>query len=104
VLAKAGFDRKWHPARHRAIPPPIGRRRKLSIRSWLDASEQTHPPSNRLITDTHCPRRAAGGASEGPDPERDKVVRWRCVDLRVEIARLLLGGGAREHVGRLWLY
>ncbi len=24
---------------------------------------------------------------EGPDPERDKVVRWRCVDLREEIAR-----------------
>ena len=23
----------------------------------------------------------------GPDPERDKVVRWRCVDLRTEIAR-----------------
>ena len=22
----------------------------------------------------------------GPDPERDKVVRWRCVDLREEIA------------------
>jgi transposase len=23
----------------------------------------------------------------GPDPERDKVARWRCVDLRAEIAR-----------------
>ena len=23
----------------------------------------------------------------GPDPERDQVVRWRCVDLRAEIAR-----------------
>nr|WP_159014514.1 winged helix-turn-helix domain-containing protein [Acidisoma sp. S159] len=23
----------------------------------------------------------------GPDPERDKVVRWRCVDLREEVAR-----------------
>ena len=23
----------------------------------------------------------------GPDPERDKVVRWRCADLRAEIAR-----------------
>jgi transposase len=23
----------------------------------------------------------------GPDPERDKVVRWRCVDLRAEVAR-----------------
>ena len=23
---------------------------------------------------------------EGPDPERNKVVRWRCVDLRAEIA------------------
>ncbi len=26
---------------------------------------------------------------ERPDPERDKVVRWRCVDLREEIARRL---------------
>ena len=26
-------------------------------------------------------------ALAGPDPERDKVVRWRCVDLRAEIAR-----------------
>ncbi len=24
---------------------------------------------------------------DGPDPERDKVVRWRCADLREEIAR-----------------
>src|SRR5215204_3983757 len=23
----------------------------------------------------------------GPDPARDKVVRWRCVDLRAEVAR-----------------
>jgi hypothetical protein len=23
---------------------------------------------------------------EGPDPERNKVVRWRCADLRAEIA------------------
>jgi transposase len=24
---------------------------------------------------------------KGPDPEKDKVVRWRCLDLRGEIAR-----------------
>ena len=26
-------------------------------------------------------------AVKGPDPERDRVVRWRCVDLRDEVAR-----------------
>ena len=24
---------------------------------------------------------------QGPDPDNDKVVRWRCVDLRNEVAR-----------------
>lgn len=26
-------------------------------------------------------------AIKGPDPEKDQVVRWRCVDLRREVAR-----------------
>jgi transposase len=26
-------------------------------------------------------------AVKGPDPEKDKVVRWRCLDLREEMAR-----------------
>ncbi len=39
----------------------------------------------------------------GPDPERDRVVRWRCVDLRAEIARRF---GVEVHQGTVsgWLH
>lgn len=39
----------------------------------------------------------------GPDPERDAVVRWRCVDLRTEIARRF---AVRVHVSTVsaWLH
>jgi transposase len=39
----------------------------------------------------------------GPDPERDKVVRWRCVDLRAEVARRF-GVEARESTTGGWLH
>ena len=39
----------------------------------------------------------------GPDPERDKVVRWRCVDLRAEIARRF-GVEVRESTIGEWLH
>jgi transposase len=39
----------------------------------------------------------------GPDPERDKVVRWRCVDLRVEIARRFSVEVHESTVGK-WLH
>ena len=26
-------------------------------------------------------------AIQGPDPEKDKIIRWRCLDLQAEIAR-----------------
>jgi transposase len=39
----------------------------------------------------------------GPDPERDKVVRWRCVDLRAEIARRF-GVEVRESTVGEWLH
>ena len=38
----------------------------------------------------------------GPDPERDQVVRWRCVDLRAEIARRF-GVEVRESTVGEWL-
>lgn len=38
----------------------------------------------------------------GPDPERDKVVRWRCVDLRDEVARRF-GVEVREGTIGGWL-
>ena len=38
----------------------------------------------------------------GPDPVRDKVVRWRCVDLRAEIARRF-GVEVRESTVGEWL-
>jgi transposase len=40
---------------------------------------------------------------EGPDPERDKVVRWRCVDLREEIARRFSVEVHESTVGK-WLH
>ena len=40
---------------------------------------------------------------EGPDPERDKVVRWRCVDLREEIARRFSVAVHESTVGK-WLH
>jgi transposase len=40
---------------------------------------------------------------EGPDPERDKVVRWRCVDLRQEIARRFSVEVHESTVGK-WLH
>ena len=39
----------------------------------------------------------------GPDPERDKVVRWRCVDLRGEIARRFRVEVHESTVGK-WLH
>ena len=39
----------------------------------------------------------------GPDPARDKVVRWRCVDLRAEIARRF-GVEVRESTVGEWLH
>ena len=39
----------------------------------------------------------------GPDPERDKVVRWRCVDLRAEVARRF-GVEVHESTVGKWLH
>jgi transposase len=39
----------------------------------------------------------------GPDPERDKVVRWRCVDLRAEVTRRF-GVEVREGTIGDWLH
>jgi transposase len=39
----------------------------------------------------------------GPDPARDKVVRWRCVDLRAEVARRF-GVEVREGTIGGWLH
>ena len=39
----------------------------------------------------------------GPDPERDKVARWRCVDLRAEVARRF-GVEVRESTIGEWLH
>jgi transposase len=40
---------------------------------------------------------------KGPDPERDKVVRWRCADLRKEIARRFAVEVHESTVGK-WLH
>jgi transposase len=39
---------------------------------------------------------------KGPDPERDRVVRWRCVDLRDEVARRF-GVCVHENTIGAWL-
>jgi len=39
---------------------------------------------------------------EGPDPAKDKVVRWRCVDLREEVARRFTVTVSERTIGR-WL-
>lgn len=38
----------------------------------------------------------------GPDPEKDKVVRWRCVDLRDEVARRFAVTVSERTIGK-WL-
>jgi len=38
---------------------------------------------------------------EGPDPERNKVIRWRCVDLRAEIATRWSVTLTKGTIGRL---
>lgn len=39
---------------------------------------------------------------KGPDPEKDKVVRWRCVDLRDEVTRRFTVTVTERTIGR-WL-
>ena len=39
---------------------------------------------------------------KGPDPEKDRVVRWRCVDLRDEVARRFSVTVSERTIGR-WL-
>ena len=39
---------------------------------------------------------------KGPDPENDKVVRWRCVDLRDEVARRFSVTVTERTIGK-WL-
>jgi transposase len=39
---------------------------------------------------------------KGPDPEKDKVVRWRCVDLRDEVARRFTVTVTERTIGK-WL-
>jgi len=41
-------------------------------------------------------------AIKGPDPETDKVVRWRCVDLRDEVARRFTVSVTERTIGK-WL-
>ena len=41
-------------------------------------------------------------AIKGPDPETDKVVRWRCVDLRDEVARRFTVTVTERTIGK-WL-
>lgn len=41
-------------------------------------------------------------AVKGPDPAKDKVVRWRCVDLREEVARRFTVTVSERTIGR-WL-
>jgi transposase len=39
---------------------------------------------------------------KGPDPEKDKVVRWRCIDLREEVARRFAVTVSERTIGK-WL-
>jgi len=39
-------------------------------------------------------------AVKGPDPKKDKVVRWRCADLRKEVARHFSVGVAERTIGK----
>lgn len=39
---------------------------------------------------------------KGPDPEKDKVVRWRCIDLRQEVARRFAVTVSERTIGK-WL-
>jgi putative transposase len=68
---------------------------RQTLRDWVHRYNEAGVAGLRSRT---CPGRAPLLTPEqkaelralvvaGPDPERDKVVRWRCVDLRAEIAR-----------------
>jgi transposase len=89
----------------------IGGMDRQTLRDWVHryneggvASLQSRPSPGRtpLLTPEQKAELKALVVA-GPDPERDKVVRWRCVDLRAEVARRF-GVEVREGTIGGWLH
>ena len=89
----------------------IGGMDRQTLRDWVHryneggvASLQSRPSPGRtpLLTPEQKAELKALVVA-GPDPARDKVVRWRCVDLRAEVARRF-GVEVREGTIGGWLH
>jgi len=68
---------------------------RQTLRDWvhryndvgIDGLKSLHSPGRRRFLNEAQMAELLALAVKGPDPEKDKVVRWRCVDLRDEIER-----------------
>ena len=66
----------------------VHRYNAVGVAGLATATRPGRPPA---LNEAQMAELKEHGASKGPDPERHKVVRWRCVDLREEIAAPLFG-------------
>jgi transposase len=68
---------------------------RQTLRDWVHRYNEVGPPGLRARKrDGRPPKLTPAQMTElrelvvaGPDPDRHKVIRWRCVDLRDEVAR-----------------
>ena len=55
--------------------------------SGVDGLQSCHPPGAAPLLNEAQKAELKALVVKGPDPEKDKVIRWRCQDLQEEIAR-----------------
>jgi transposase len=53
----------------------------------VDGLKSCHPPGAAPLLNEAQKAESKALVVKGPDPEKDTVIRWRCLDLQVEIAR-----------------
>jgi transposase len=53
----------------------------------VDGLKSCHPPGAAPLLNEAQKAELKALVVKGPDPEKDTVIRWRCLDLQVEIAR-----------------
>jgi transposase len=54
--------------------------------SGIDGLKSCHPPGAPPLLSEAQKAELRALVVKGPDPEKDKVIRWRCLDLQAEIA------------------
>lgn len=53
----------------------------------IDGLKSCHPPGAAPLLSEEQKAELRALVVKGPDPEKDKVIRWRCLDLQAEVAR-----------------